>query len=118
MSEHPASRPERDHRRRVVAFCNISIDGYSSGRRGPAHDAWLYEHAGTEESERHLAGIWRQASTVVMGRANPDGFGAVWPGLANNPELGHVSRAYGHFLLAVEKVAFSRTLPPNGPRPA
>ncbi len=30
--------------RRVIAHCVISIDGYSSGPEGPAHDTWLYEH--------------------------------------------------------------------------
>jgi hypothetical protein len=30
--------------RRVMAWCTVSIDGYSSGPDGPEHDNWLYEH--------------------------------------------------------------------------
>lgn len=106
MSEHS--------HRRVVAWCTVSIDGFSSGRAGPSHDTWLHEHAVTAQSEAYFESVWRGASTVVMGRTNAEGFGAVWPGMAVSADLSERSRAYGRFLVAVEKVGVSRSLPADG----
>lgn len=104
---------EQTHRR-VVAFCAVSIDGFSSGRAGPAHDTWLHENALTPQSEAYFESVWRGATTVVMGRTNAEGFGAVWPGMAVSADLSERSRAYGRFLVNVEKVGVSRTLAADG----
>jgi hypothetical protein len=31
--------------RRIVAWTNLSLDGYTTGPGGPEHDDWLQEHA-------------------------------------------------------------------------
>ncbi|MDO9379328.1 MAG: dihydrofolate reductase family protein [Nocardioidaceae bacterium] len=97
--------------RRVAAWCGVSLDGFSSGPDGPMHDTWLHRTAVRPSTEAHFEGVWRRASTVLIGRRNAEGFGAVWPGLSRSPDLSESSRAYGRFLTGVEKVVFSRSLP-------
>ena len=101
-------------RRRVVAWVTISMDGYTSGPEGPAHDAWLYEHVQRASSAAHFEGIWRGASTVVVGRTNYEGFYSVWPGITADPDTDRRTRDLGVFLNTVEKVVVSRTLQEAG----
>jgi dihydrofolate reductase len=96
--------------RRVVAWATISIDGYTSGPGGPAEDTWLHEHVRREPSAAHFEGIWRGASTVVVGRTNYEGFYSVWPGITADPATDPRTRDLGVFLNTVEKVVISRTL--------
>ncbi|MGW1678592.1 dihydrofolate reductase family protein [Saccharopolyspora sp. NPDC002376] len=96
--------------RRVVSWVTMSMDGYTSGPEGPAHDAWLYEHVKHEASAAHFEGIWRGASTVLMGRTNYEGFYSVWPGITRDPATDPRNRDLGMFLDTVEKVVVSRTL--------
>jgi len=37
--------------------CTVSIDGYSSGPRGPEHDTWLYEHVMRPATGEYFEGI-------------------------------------------------------------
>lgn len=96
--------------RRVVAWASVTIDGYTSGPGGPEHDTWLYEHAGKEQTGAYFEGVWRGASTAVMGRTNYEGFASVWPAITRAPETDPRTRDLGRWLDAVEKVVFSRTL--------
>jgi dihydrofolate reductase len=104
--------PERQ--RRVVAWVTISIDGYTSGPGGPAQDSWLQEHVRRASSAAHFEGIWRSASTVVVGRTNYEGFYSVWPGITADPGTDPRTRDLGVFLNTVEKVVISRTLTEAG----
>src|SRR5579863_635739 len=70
-----------EQQRRVVAWVTISMDGYTSGPGGPAQDTWLYEHVRRASAAAHFEGIWRGASTVVVGRTNYEGFFSVWPAI-------------------------------------
>jgi hypothetical protein len=63
--------------RRVVAWASVSMDGYTSGPGGPAHDQWLYEHVSQEQTCAYFEGIWRGASTALLGRTNYEGFYSV-----------------------------------------
>jgi dihydrofolate reductase len=101
-------------KRRVVAWVTISMDGYASGPGGPAHDNWLYEHVRRPPSAAHFEGIWRGASTVVVGRTNYEGFYSVWPGITADPGTDPRTRDLGVFLNTVEKVVVSRTLQEAG----
>ncbi|AYY11365.1 dihydrofolate reductase [Actinobacteria bacterium YIM 96077] len=96
--------------RRIVAWANITIDGYSSGPGGPADDSWLYEHAQQEQTAEYFEGIWRGADTIVLGRINYEGFYAVWPGITRDERTDSRTRALGQWLDATEKVVVSRTL--------
>ena len=103
-----------EQQRRVVAWVTISMDGYTSGPGGPAQDAWLYEHVRRASAAAHFEGIWRNASTVVVGRTNYEGFYSVWPGITADPGTDPRTRDLGVFLNTVEKVVVSRTLQQAG----
>lgn len=100
--------------RRVVAWATISMDGYTSGPQGPAHDTWLHEHVQRESSAAHFEGIWRGASTVLVGRTNYEGFYSVWPAITTDPDTDLRTRDLGVYLNTVEKVVFSRSLQKAG----
>jgi dihydrofolate reductase len=97
--------------RRVVAWCTVSIDGYSSGPGGPEQDNWLYEHATRPASGEYFEGIWRGCSTALLGRNNYAGFHAVWPGITEDPATDPRVRDLGRWLCSVEKGVVSTTLP-------
>ncbi|WP_225993127.1 hypothetical protein [Actinomadura rudentiformis] len=40
----------------------------------------------SSQSEVFYEGIWRGASTAIVGRTNWEGFTSVWPGLTKDPE--------------------------------
>jgi dihydrofolate reductase len=96
--------------RRVVAWVTVSMDGYTSGPDGPASDGWLYQHAQRESSAAYFEGIWRGASTLLLGRTNYEGFYSVWPGITRDPATDPRTRDLGEFLDRTEKIVFSRTL--------
>jgi dihydrofolate reductase len=97
--------------RRVMAWCNVSIDGYTSGPAGPQHDTWLYEHAMRPATAEYFEGIWRGCSTALMGRNNYLGFHSVWPGITEDPATDPRTRDLGRWLCSVEKGVVSATLP-------
>ncbi|MBK1783271.1 dihydrofolate reductase family protein [Prauserella cavernicola] len=97
-------------RRRIIAWASISIDGYTSGPQGPAHDTWLYAHAGQERTAEYFEGVWRGADTALLGRTNYEGFAAVWPAITRDPATDARTRDLGTWLESVEKVVLSRTL--------
>lgn len=96
--------------RKVVAWTSVSMDGFSSGPGGPEHDTWLYEHAMQEQTGAYFEGIWRGASTALLGRTNYEGFYSAWPAITRDLATDPRSRDLGTWLDAVEKVVFSRTL--------
>ncbi|PXY35760.1 dihydrofolate reductase family protein [Prauserella flavalba] len=100
--------------RRVIAWASISIDGYTSGPEGPAHDTWLYRHAGRQETAEYFEGVWRGVDTALLGRTNYEGFASVWPAITRDPATDARTRELGRWLEAVEKVVFSRTLESAG----
>lgn len=105
MSESTPARAPR----KVAAEVTVSIDGYSS--TGPADDmSWAMAHILSEQSELHYEGIWRGASTALMGRTNWEGFTSVWPGMTEDPNSSARTRDLGNWLATVQKVVFSRTL--------
>jgi dihydrofolate reductase len=97
--------------RRVMVWCTVSIDGYSSGPEGFEHDTWLYEHAMRPATGEYFEGIWRGCSTALMGRNNYVGFHSVWPGITEDPTTDPRTRDLGRWLCSVEKGVVSTTLP-------
>lgn len=59
---------------------------------------------------RSFEGLWRGASTVLLGRTNYEGFQGYWPAVARDPDADPRDRAFATWLDDVEKVVFSRTL--------
>ncbi|GAA5078933.1 dihydrofolate reductase family protein [Nocardia iowensis] len=105
MSESAPTKASR----KVAADVVVSMDGYSS--TGPDDDmSWAMEHILSEQTEIYYEGIWRGASTAIVGRTNWEGFTSVWPSMTADPNSSDRTRDLGNWLATVEKVVFSRTL--------
>lgn len=96
--------------RRIRVLCSISIDGFSSGRGGPAADTWLHRHAVQETTATQMAGLYTGCSTAMVGRTNYQGFHAVWPGITADPGSNARTKALGTWLATVEKAVISTTM--------
>lgn len=97
--------------RRVVGNIVMSLDGRVSGPDdGAGGMGFLLDHATSQESRVHSAGLWAASTTALLGRSNYEGFGYYWPRVADDPTANHLDRAFSVWLTDVEKVVFSRTL--------
>jgi dihydrofolate reductase len=94
--------------RTVIAQANVTMDGMTAGPEGDL--SWLIEHAVTPQMAAYAEGIWRGATTAVMGRTNYEGFQGYWPNVAADPNAASRDRALAEWMDSVEKVVFSRTL--------
>ena len=94
--------------RTVIAQANVTMDGMTAGPDGDL--SWLIEHAVSPQMSAYAEGIWRGASTAVLGRTNYEGYHAYWPPVAADPEAAGRDRELATWLDTVEKVVFSRTL--------
>ncbi|WP_026152353.1 dihydrofolate reductase family protein [Actinopolyspora halophila] len=94
----------------MVAWAGVSLDGYTSGPKGPAGDTWLHEQATHPRTAEYFEGIWRGADTILLGRTNYEGFHSVWPGITRDENTDPRTRELGRWLDATEKVVVSRTL--------
>ena len=98
-------------RRAVVGNIVMSLDGYASGPDdGAGGMGFLLDHATSQESRVHSAGLWAASTTALLGRSNYEGFGYYWPGVADDPAAHPLDRAFSVWLTEVEKVVLSRTL--------
>lgn len=111
MSDSNESRQGR----KVIAHIAMSIDGAVAEAGGGM--GWIGEHAVNPETAAYFEGIWRGASTALLGRVNYEGFFGFWPAVAKDPNIGWfpADSAPRHhdmavWMDAVEKVVFSRTL--------
>src|ERR671919_1649 len=97
---------ESGTQRKVIAWVSLSMDGFSAG---PGNDmTWLAEHVVHEQMMAYSEGIWRGASTAVMGRTNYEGFSQYWPPVAKDAASPPRHRDLAIWLDTVEKVVFSR----------
>jgi dihydrofolate reductase len=96
--------------RRVVANVSVSLDGRVTGPDGDYDMGWVAMHAVSDTAREHLLRQTKDATTVVLGRKNYEGFGGFWPTVATNEEADPRDREYSGWLDSVEKVAISSTL--------
>lgn len=97
--------------RKVVGNIVMSLDGYSSGPDdGAGGMGFLLEHATSQESRIHSAGVWAASTTALLGRINYEGFGYHWPGVADDPAANPLDRSFSTWLTQIDKVVISRTL--------
>lgn len=98
--------------RKVIANIVMSLDGCVSGSSedGAAGMGFLLEHATSQESRIHSAGLWAASTTALLGRINYEGFGYYWPSVVDDPDADPLDRSFSAWLTQVEKVVFSRTL--------
>jgi dihydrofolate reductase len=94
--------------RTVIAQANVTMDGMTAGPEGDL--SWLIQHAVTPQMASYAEGIWRGATTAVMGRTNYQGYEGYWPAVATDPNAAPRDRALANWMDTVEKVVFSRTL--------
>jgi dihydrofolate reductase len=94
--------------RTVIAQVNVTMDGYTAGPGGD--NSWLIAHAVSPQMAAYAEGIWRGATTALLGRTNYQGFEGFWPPVARDPAAAPRDRALATWLDTVEKVVFSRTL--------
>ena len=94
--------------RTVIASVTVSLDGCSAGPGGDL--TGLVEQAGSPATVAWFEGVFRGASTTLMGRTNYEGFYGYWPAMARDPQSSPRGRDLAVWLDEVEKVVFSRTL--------
>jgi len=94
--------------RTVIAQANVTLDGMTAGPQGDL--SWLIEHAVSSQMAAYAEGIWRGATTAVMGRTNYEGYQGYWPNVAADPNAAGRDRELALWMDGVEKVVFSRTL--------
>jgi dihydrofolate reductase len=58
----------------------------------------------------YFEGVYRGSTTALMGRKNYEGYSAVWPPVARDPNTSPRDRDLANWMETVEKVVFSRTL--------
>jgi dihydrofolate reductase len=98
-----------DHRRKVVANVSLSLDARTTGPNGPYDMGWVVPHAVTDEARDRLVRM-TEATTVLLGRVNYEGFGGYWPTVARADDAEPRDRRFAQWLDAVDKVVFSSTL--------
>jgi dihydrofolate reductase len=94
--------------RTVIAQATVTMDGKTAGPEGDL--SFLMPHVASAQMSVYSEGIWRGASTAVMGRTNYEGFHGYWPPVAADPNTPPRERALAAWLDTVDKVVFSRTL--------
>lgn len=65
--------------RRIVTNMSLSLDGHYAAPDDPLNMGWVMPYAVTDVARDHLAGLWRSATTVLLGRVNAEGFLGFWP---------------------------------------
>ena len=96
--------------RRVTANLSLTLDGRYNGPGGPGDLGAIVPYAITEVGRDHLARIWENATTALLGRRNAEGFLGYWPPVADDEAADPRDRGYAKWLVDAEKVVLSSTL--------
>jgi dihydrofolate reductase len=95
--------------RTVIANITVSLDGRTSGPDGDYDMGWIVPHAVTDGARDGLSRL-TQATTVLLGRRNYEGFGSYWPAVGQDVQADPRDRNFAQWLDRVEKVVLSSTL--------
>ena len=93
--------------RRVVANIAITLDGRITGPEGNNDMMWVVPHAFSDVVRDHLAAAHGSATTALLGSVNAEGFAAVWPAVADDPDADERDRGFSRWLSATEKVVLT-----------
>lgn len=93
--------------RRVVANIALTLDGRITGPGGNTDMMWVVPHAFSDVVRDHLAAVHASATTALLGSVNAEGFAAVWPAVAGDPQADERDRGFARWLTATEKVVLS-----------
>lgn len=95
--------------RRVIANLVLTLDGRTTGPGGPMDMSCIAPHGVSDQARDGLVQM-TEATTVLLGRNNYQGFASYWPQVARDQNAEPRDAAFARWLDDVEKVVFSRTL--------
>ncbi|WP_020657384.1 dihydrofolate reductase family protein [Amycolatopsis benzoatilytica] len=96
--------------RRVTANLALTLDGRYHGPGGPGDLSAIIPYVTTDVARDQLTRIWENATTVLLGRRNAEGFLGFWPTVAADENADPRDRGYAKWLVDTEKVVLSSTL--------
>ncbi|WP_329342758.1 dihydrofolate reductase family protein [Streptomyces sp. NBC_00663] len=96
--------------RKVTANISLTLDGRFNGPGGPGDLGAIVPYAITEVARNHLTRLHENATTVLLGRRNAEGFLGFWPSVAEDDNADPRDRGYAKWLVDTEKVVLSTTL--------
>lgn len=88
---------------------SLALDGRYAGP-DPTDMAWVMPYAVSDVARDHLEGLWRSATTVLLGRVNAEGFLGFWPSVIGAPEADPRDVAFATWLVDTDKVVLSSSL--------
>ncbi|MBO0916592.1 dihydrofolate reductase family protein [Streptomyces laculatispora] len=96
--------------RRIVTNMSLSLDGHYAAPDDPLNMGWVMPYAVTDVARDHLAGLWRSATTVLLGRVNAEGFLGFWPTVIDMEGADARDVGFANWLVDSDKVVLSSTL--------
>lgn len=96
--------------RRIVTNMSLSLDGHYAAPDDPLNMGWVMPYAVTDVARDHLAGLWRSATTVLLGRVNAEGFLRFWPTVIDMEGADARDVGFAKWLVDSDKVVLSATL--------
>lgn len=91
--------------RKLIMQLEMTLDGFYAGPN-EEFDWFTLD----PEQWKMKFGMFSTIDTVLLGRKNYVGFGGYWPTVVNNPASTETDIKFSHWLDAVSKVVFSKTL--------
>ncbi len=95
--------------RRVIANIVVTLDGRTTGPGGAGDMSVIAPHGVSDQAREALVRM-TDATTVLLGRKNYEGFHGWWPSVAENPQADPRDREFSRWLNTVDKIVFSRTV--------
>lgn len=95
--------------RRVIANVVVTLDGHTTGPGGAFDMAPIAPHGVTNQMRDALVEM-TTATTVLLGRANYQGFAGFWPGVADMADADPRDQQFSRWMTDVDKIVFSTTL--------
>ncbi|GAA3218887.1 dihydrofolate reductase family protein [Actinocorallia longicatena] len=101
---------EKTGGRRVVTNISLSLDGRYAAPENPLDMGWVMPYAVTDVARDHLTGLWKNATTALLGRVNAEGFLGFWPTVIGMEGADPRDEGFARWLVGADKVVLSRTL--------
>lgn len=93
----------------VIAHLIQTLDGHTTGPKGPFDMSCIAPHGVTDQAREHLLRM-TEAPVILLGRCSYEGYRSYWPAVADDSSADPRDRSFATWLNEVEKVVFSRTL--------
>lgn len=96
--------------RRIVTNIALSLDGHYAAPDNPLDMSWVMPYAVTDVARDHLTGLWKTATTALLGRVNAEGFLGFWPTVIGMEGADPRDEGFAKWLVGTEKIVLSSTL--------